>query len=103
MKFLTRFILILTLLFFTGNLVKVLFTGTKTEQCQVSDDDDDDSENENDSDEESKVEFEWFFQVPETAQMPSFEPVKSKLHFHPELFSYLLKPYLETNHQPPEC
>lgn len=103
MKFVARIILVLTLLFFTGNLVKGLFTTVKTEQCQASDDDDDDSENENDSNEESKVEFEWFFQTPETAQMLFFETPKNGMHFHPEIPSHLLKPYLETNHQPPEC
>ena len=103
MKFLTRIILVITLLFFTGNLVKGFFTGTKTEQCQASDDDDDDTEDENDSNEESKAEFEWFFQTPETAHLLRFEPLKKENHFHPESRSFLLKPYLETNHQPPEC
>ena len=104
MKFVARFVLVLTLLFFTGNLVKGLFTTTKTEQCQASDDDDnDDSENEKDSNEESKAEFEWFFQTPETAQMLFFEATDTGKHFHPESPSHLLKPCLETNHQPPEC
>jgi len=103
MKFLAQFVLVFTLLFFTGNLVKGLFTGAKTEQAQTIDDDSDSEDDENDSDEEVKLEIEWFFQTPEAAQMLCSEPVTTTTHFDIEQHSFLLKPHLETNHQPPEC
>ena len=103
MKFLVRFVLIFTLLFFTANLVKGIFYGNKSVQCELLDDDTD-TEDENDSDDEVKMEFEWFIEHHETSSyILSQKTNETNAHFFNEINGLLLKPHLETNHQPPEC
>ncbi len=102
MKFLVRFVLIFTLLFFTGSLVKGLFYWNKSVQCELLDDDTN-SEDENDTDDETKVEFEWFIQHQENSHILCQNIIEVKPHFFKERNGDLLAPNLETNHQPPEC
>lgn len=100
MKFLVRFVLIFTLLFFTGNLVKGVFYWNKSVQCELPNDD---TEDENDSDDEVKIEFEWFIEYHQTSQILCQHIAEVKSHFFNDTKGLLLTPHLETNHQPPEC